>query len=69
MKTKKLTMTWFSQQVSVSEREKKAPSRCTVGCDKEQYLTGKTGRKDISCQCASFCVCLFSVLAWKYFMQ
>lgn len=46
MKTKKLSMPKFT------EREKKAPRRCTVCCDKEQYLTGKTHPVSVPVACS-----------------
>lgn len=46
VKTKKLSMTRFD------EREKKAPRRCTVCCDKEQCLTGKTHRVSVPVACS-----------------
>jgi hypothetical protein len=52
MKTKKLSMNRFT------ESEKKAPRRCTVCCDKEQYLTGKTHPANVPVACS---VCLLSL--------
>lgn len=52
MKTKKLNMTRFT------EREKKAPRRCIVCCDKEQYLTCKTHPASVPVACS---VCLLSL--------